>query len=76
VREIDKPVIPQEVIDLGYLAIDGTDADWFRETGHCGGCGNGPDAGVCHCAGRCGCADLHPVPATPPAGHHETGDTR
>lgn len=41
----------------------GTDADWFRESGHCGKCGETPRAlGRCPCNGTCGCASLHIVP--------------
>lgn len=39
------------------LAAEGTDAEWYEETGHCGSCG---DVGTnCGCDGKCGCFRLH-----------------
>lgn len=44
-------------------AASGTDEEWFRETGHCGMCGETPgQLGRCSCRGACGCAWLHIVP--------------
>jgi hypothetical protein len=39
------------------LAATGSDADWYRATGHCGACGD--VATNCGCDGKCGCFRLH-----------------
>lgn len=39
------------------LGAEGTDADWYRATGHCGGCG--VVASNCGCEGKCGCFKQH-----------------
>lgn len=39
------------------IGANGSDVEWYRETGHCGHCG--VVAAGCECAGECGCSDAH-----------------
>lgn len=51
------PEAAEEDECMWRLGAEGTDADWFKATGHCGSCG---DVGSnCGCDGKCGCFSLH-----------------
>ena len=46
-------------VELVEVAHNGTDAEWFARTGHCGRCGQPGDWCQCYPADACGCRDLH-----------------
>ena len=52
-----------EVDRIHALAARGSDLDWYRETGYCGGCATISDC--CQCDGSCGCWPAHGAPERP-----------
>lgn len=45
------------------IGCQGSDAEWYHHTGHCGGCGLVADC--CECDGECGCWNVHGPPPEP-----------